>query len=121
MKNAIIAAGFAAALASAPAMLADSLNCNMSQYKSTQGLTAAVEQDRLVVSWTGQHGARSGQSASRRRRRADRRGDQQEPLVRVLGRAARDARIAGAEGRSGVAALATSSDRRRARRTRSWE
>src|SRR5438067_9653385 len=36
---------------------AESLNCNLSQYKAASGLTAAVEQDSLVVSWTGQNGA----------------------------------------------------------------
>ena len=40
-----------------PVLLADSLNCNLSQYKAAQGLTAAVEQDALVVSWAGQNGA----------------------------------------------------------------
>jgi hypothetical protein len=41
----------------ASVVLADSLNCNLSQYKSAQGLTAVVEQDSLLVSWTGQGGA----------------------------------------------------------------
>jgi len=40
-----------------PAVFADSLSCNLSQYKAAQGLTAAVEQDALVVSWAGQNGA----------------------------------------------------------------
>jgi len=40
-----------------PALSADSMNCNLSQYKAAQGLTAAVEQDSLLVSWTGQNGA----------------------------------------------------------------
>src|ERR1700730_4321869 len=40
-----------------PILFADSLNCNVSQYKASSGLTAAVEQDLLVVSWTGQNGA----------------------------------------------------------------
>src|SRR5262245_7953048 len=55
-----LAAGIAAALVvpwRAPVLLADSLNCNVSQYKAAQGLTAAVEQDSLLVSWTGQNGA----------------------------------------------------------------
>ena len=61
-----LAAAFAAALAvlstmqgpwSAPVLLADSLTCNLSQYKAAQGLTAAVEQDSLLVSWNGQSGA----------------------------------------------------------------
>src|SRR6185295_6116283 len=37
-----------------PVLLADSLNCNLSQYKAAPGLTAAVEKDMLVVSWNGQ-------------------------------------------------------------------
>src|SRR3989449_5701872 len=40
-----------------PVLFADSLNCNLSQYKAAQGLTAAVEQDLVVVSWSGQNGA----------------------------------------------------------------
>src|SRR5262245_46731964 len=40
-----------------PAVYADSMNCNLSQYKATQGLTATVEQDGLAVAWTGQGGA----------------------------------------------------------------
>jgi hypothetical protein len=61
-----LAAGIATALAlsstmavpwRAPALRAESLNCNVSQYKAAQGLTAAVEQDSLLVSWSGQNGA----------------------------------------------------------------
>src|SRR5439155_23428373 len=40
-----------------PTLFADSLSCNLSQYKSSQGLTAAIDQNLLVVSWTGQNGA----------------------------------------------------------------
>ncbi len=40
-----------------PALYADSLACNLSQYKPAQGLTAAIEKDTLVVSWAGQNGA----------------------------------------------------------------
>jgi hypothetical protein len=36
---------------------AGALACDLAQYKPAQGLTAAVEQDLLVVSWTGQAGA----------------------------------------------------------------
>src|SRR5712691_5672696 len=71
LKRSIVAAGLAAVAAVAalvppsstsslspiPVLFADSLNCNLSQYKAVQGLTAAVEQDLLVVSWTGQNGA----------------------------------------------------------------
>jgi len=34
-----------------PTLFAQSLNCDLTQYKSAQGLTAAIEQDLLVVSW----------------------------------------------------------------------
>jgi hypothetical protein len=44
-------------LSPVPVLLADSLNCNLSQYKASQGLTAAVDQDLLVVTWAGQNGA----------------------------------------------------------------
>jgi len=65
LTSAAMAAAVAAALALpewtgvsfVPAVYADSMNCNLAQYKATQGLTAAVEQDALVVSWTGQGGA----------------------------------------------------------------
>src|SRR5262245_53173879 len=40
-----------------PVLFADSLSCNLSQYKASTGLTAAVEKDALVVSWNGQNGA----------------------------------------------------------------
>ena len=39
-----------------PALFADALNCSLSQYQAA-GLTAAIEQDLLVVSWAGQNGA----------------------------------------------------------------
>src|SRR5580765_5125884 len=70
VKRSLVSSGVAAAMAAAlawaassstlspvPVLLAESLNCNLSQYKSAQGLTAAVEQDLLVVSWAGQNGA----------------------------------------------------------------
>ncbi|MEO8678734.1 MAG: hypothetical protein ABI665_06795 [Vicinamibacterales bacterium] len=40
-----------------PVLFADSLTCNLSQYKAAPGLTAAMEKDTLVVSWSGQNGA----------------------------------------------------------------
>jgi hypothetical protein len=40
-----------------PRLSAEALTCSLSQYKATQGLTAALEQDTLVVSWAGQNGA----------------------------------------------------------------
>jgi hypothetical protein len=71
VKRSILSAGLAAATVAAafalfpasstlsmlPVLQADSLNCNLSQYKAAQGLTAAVEQDSLLVSWNGQNGA----------------------------------------------------------------
>src|SRR5882724_9122325 len=71
VKRSIVSGGVAAAVVAAafalfpssstlslmPVLLADSLNCNLSQYKAAQGLTAAVDQDALVVSWSGQNGA----------------------------------------------------------------
>ena len=35
---------------------ADPLACDLAQYKSAAGLTAAVAQDQLVVNWRGEHG-----------------------------------------------------------------
>jgi len=36
--------------------LAAPLNCDLSQYKASSGLTAAIEQDGLTISWTGHGG-----------------------------------------------------------------
>ncbi len=47
----------AVALAMATSLRADPLSCNLSQYKAVQGLTATVEQDSLVVNWSGEQGA----------------------------------------------------------------
>src|SRR5438093_4039832 len=57
LNRLLVAAGLAAATAPIPMLSADSMNCNVSQYRAGQGLTAAVEQDSLLVSWTGQNGA----------------------------------------------------------------
>src|SRR5262245_59504130 len=57
LKGFFTAAACAAVVAATPALFADSMNCNLSQYKPAQGLTAAVEQNMLVVSWAGQNGA----------------------------------------------------------------
>src|SRR6266851_2112899 len=70
VKKAIVSAGLATAALTAalalpstsrfspiPALAADALSCDLSQYKAAQGLTAVVEQDSLVVSWNGQNGA----------------------------------------------------------------
>jgi len=54
---------------------AQALKCDMTQYKESKGLTAAVEQDLLVVTWTGQG------DAELRARFAIRRG---QPIVRDL-------------------------------------
>jgi hypothetical protein len=62
LAAAVVAAAFAlfpssSTLSPMPALLADSLNCNLSKYKAAQGLAAVVDQDALVVSWSGQNGA----------------------------------------------------------------
>src|SRR5262245_46794028 len=44
-------------LLTASTSLADPLKCDVSQYKAITGLTAGIEQDLLVVSWTGQGGS----------------------------------------------------------------
>ena len=38
-------------------LAAQSLNCDMSQYKATSGLTAAIEQGALAVTWNGSNGS----------------------------------------------------------------
>src|SRR6202165_709243 len=43
-------------LATGTTLLAESLNCDLSQYKASTGLTAAIDQNLLVVTWTGQGG-----------------------------------------------------------------
>src|SRR5476651_97357 len=40
-------------LCAAPALFADPLKCDLSSYTAAAGLTAAVEQDVLTVTWTG--------------------------------------------------------------------
>jgi len=57
LQRFLMAAASAALVAAAPALLADSMTCNLSQYKAAPGLTAAVEQNALAVSWSGQNGA----------------------------------------------------------------
>jgi hypothetical protein len=62
LKRSILSAGLGVAAAvvlpsSTSLLAADSLNCNLSQYKAVPGLTAVVDQDLLVVSWTGQNGS----------------------------------------------------------------
>jgi hypothetical protein len=66
LSKSVVLTGFAVAALVLPStvtrwrtsvLLADSLNCNLSQYKAAQGLTAVVEPDALVVAWAGQNGA----------------------------------------------------------------
>ena len=40
-----------------PAVMAQSLNCDMTQYKSASGLTASIEQSALAVTWNGANGS----------------------------------------------------------------
>ena len=40
-----------------PTVSAQSLNCDMTQYKAASGLTAAIEQDALAVTWNGANGS----------------------------------------------------------------
>src|SRR5437899_2362119 len=37
--------------------LADAVTCDMAQYKSSPGLTAAMDQNVLTVAWNGQNGS----------------------------------------------------------------
>src|SRR5256885_411838 len=55
----IVATSLAAAMFStkSPTLLADGLKCDMTQYKAGTGLTAAVDQELLVVTWSGQGGS----------------------------------------------------------------
>src|SRR5713101_3167563 len=57
MAVALVLPSPASTLSPMPVLFADSLNCNLSQYKAAQGLTAAIDQDMLVVSWTGENSA----------------------------------------------------------------
>jgi hypothetical protein len=43
-------------MASGVTVLADSLTCDLSQVKASTGLTAAIDQDTLAVTWAGQNG-----------------------------------------------------------------
>src|SRR5712692_8038110 len=38
-------------------LLADAMTCDLAQYKSSSGLTAAMDQNVLAVAWTGQNGS----------------------------------------------------------------
>ena len=50
----VAALGFLAGSASVPTLFADALKCDVSNYKAATGLTAAVAQDVLTVTWTGE-------------------------------------------------------------------
>ncbi|HEV3214625.1 MAG TPA: hypothetical protein VGZ27_02835 [Vicinamibacterales bacterium] len=52
----VMASRGAVKLATGTTVLADSLNCDLSQYKAATGLTAAIDQNLLVVTWAGQGG-----------------------------------------------------------------
>jgi hypothetical protein len=41
----------------APTLLADSMTCDLGEYKAANGLTAAVESNELTVTWSGQTGS----------------------------------------------------------------
>jgi hypothetical protein len=57
----VLAAGLALAAASPaivnPAAVADPVKCDLTEYKAAPGLTAAIEQDLLAVSWNGPAGS----------------------------------------------------------------
>ena len=57
--TAIVSTSSTAGVTLPPALTpaADALTCDLAQYKAASGLTARVEQDLLVVSWSGQSGA----------------------------------------------------------------
>jgi len=40
-----------------PAVMAQAINCDLTQYKAASGLTAAIEQDALTVTWNGASGS----------------------------------------------------------------
>ena len=91
--------------------------------ESRRAVDHARQEPRAGISRRHRHspdGRRSGEPAEGGGYRADRRGDQQEPVVRVLGRAARDAGVAGNARRSGMAAVSTASTGARRRAWRTW-
>ena len=61
MRQVVLSAAFAlvaASIAIVPVTLvADSVRCDLSDYKAAPGLTAGLEQDLLAVSWNGQAGS----------------------------------------------------------------
>jgi len=61
LTSAAVAAGFFATssstVVSPTVVFADGLKCDMSQYKAGAGLTAAMEQDVLAVTWSGSAGS----------------------------------------------------------------
>src|SRR3954454_12398330 len=57
LATAVALSSTRAIVSATPVAAADAINCNLSQYKPASGLTAAAEQDALLVSWPGQNGA----------------------------------------------------------------
>src|SRR4051812_38023903 len=57
LATAFVLASPSAIVSVAPAARAEAINCNLSQYKAAPGLVANVEQDSLLVSWSGQNGS----------------------------------------------------------------
>jgi hypothetical protein len=53
----MLSAVWLAVVSASTAAYADSLACDLAEYKASPGLTARVEGDLLVVTWTGQSGA----------------------------------------------------------------
>src|SRR6266849_7244127 len=47
----------AATVSGGTAMFADAMTCDLAQYKSSSGLTAAMDQNVLAVAWSGQNGS----------------------------------------------------------------
>jgi hypothetical protein len=56
-STALVNTKSSAAMATTSTAMADSIKCDLAQYKAGAGLTATVEQNVLVVSWSGQAGA----------------------------------------------------------------
>ena len=71
----------------APTVMAQSLNCDMTQYKAASGLTAAIEQDALAVTWTGCERIGTARALWHRQRAAGRSGAGGEEERRAVGAA----------------------------------
>jgi hypothetical protein len=61
LTSVILSAGLAVAAASVavapPPVVADSVKCDLTEYKAAPGLSAAIEQELLAVTWNGQSGS----------------------------------------------------------------